>query len=171
MSNTSGRHPEDLSPYLDDELSDPGYETIRLHVGECPACAEEVENWNSWQAMFRAPEAEIEVPESQWRRIMARIEEREAKQSFWNRFLGFAKPVRYAWGTAGALVLSVGMLISGLEYRDYSEGKKQLSALSAYSEAEQHWIARADNPFRSQNSMDNPFRRTDSTNANIINRQ
>lgn len=168
MNNAPGSHPEDLSPYLDGDVSDPGYEAIRSHLERCTSCAEEAETWKSWQEIFRAPGTEIPVPDSQWRQIMARLG--ETRISPWRRYFTFARRARLAWGTAGALVLAAGMVISGLEYRDYSQAKKQLTALSAYSEAEQQWIARADNPFRSQDSTENPFRRTDSTNGTIISR-
>ena len=171
MNDAPGRHPEDLSPYLDGETSDPGYEAIRFHIGKCPACMEEVENWKSWQAMLRAPEREIEVSDSQWRRIVTRLEERESPKLPWERWFGSARPAKLAWGTAGALVLAAGILISGLEYREYSEGERQLTALSAYSEAEQQWIAQADNPFRSQDSTENPFRRAESKNGNYFSRE
>jgi anti-sigma factor RsiW len=170
MTNAPGRHPEDLSPYLDGDVSDPGYQAIRHHLDQCPACTEEVENWKSWQAMFRAPEVEITVPDSQWRRIATGIEERKSRKSRWERWFGITRPAKLAWGTAGALVLAAGMLISGLEYREYSEERRQLTALSAYSEAEQEWLAQAENPFRSQDSNENPFRRADSKNGNYISR-
>ena len=77
MTKAPDRHPEDLSPYLDGDVSDPGYQEIRQHLDQCPACTEEAENWKSWQAMFRSPEVEIAVPDSQWRRIATGIEDTE----------------------------------------------------------------------------------------------
>jgi hypothetical protein len=170
MTNAPGRHPENLSPYLDGEASDPEYQGIRLHVEHCSACKEEVENWKAWQETFRAPETELSVPDSQWRQIMARLDAPSSGPSLWERLFGSIQSARLAWGTAGTLVLAAGLVISGLEYRDYSEGRKQLTALSAYSEAEQQWIARADNPFRSQDSTENPFRKPESINGITISR-
>ncbi len=168
MNKAPGRHPEDLSPYLDGEITDPDYESIRLHIEHCAACREDAEDWKSWQEIFRAPEAEIEVADSQWRHIAARLEERQALS--WSSVFGLVRPPKLVWGAAGVLVLAAGILISGLQYREYSENRRQLRALSAYSEAEQQWIAQADNPFRSQDSTENPFRKTESFNGTVISR-
>lgn len=158
MRHTPGKHPDDLSPYLDGDLSDKRYEEIRLHLEDCAECREEAANWQDWQELFRSPEADLEVPSLQWHRIRARLEERRSGPGAWDRLTASIRPYRVAWGAVAALMMTAGLIVSGLEYRNYAEQKRQLTALSAYSESQQQWAAKADNPFRSkQASTENPF--------------
>jgi anti-sigma factor RsiW len=167
MRDIPGSHPEDLSPYLDKDYSDKRYEEIRLHISGCAACREEVFNWEAWNGAFRSSGLELEVPPSQWPAILARLEKRRSREGFLEAFLSWVTPPRIAWKAAAALVVVAGVVLSGLEYRNRAEERRQLSALSAYSKTEKIWLIQANNPFRVQeSSVENPFVKLERSDGN-----
>jgi anti-sigma factor RsiW len=163
MSDSTVEHPEDFSPYLDGETKDRRYGEIRRHLESCPECRREIEIWHSLDDLFRAPEAQIDVPPYQWTRIEAQLQSR--KPGFFGSLDRFLSAHRLAWGTALAALLMVAVTVSGVGYRRY-QTQRDLAALSHFSESETRRIHSAENPFRSLVggiSDENPFSRFHTT--------
>ncbi len=156
MNRDTG-HPEDFSPYLDKDVLDPKHEEIRLHLSECSRCRDEVRRWQSVEAMFRSGESEIELPPFQWQRIAARLQP-QPPLGLLARFQLQSRPWKLAWNmTLGTLLLGA-MIVSGLEYRKYSEEKQLLLAVAQYAKEEGRRIAEDGNPFRIATAAENnPF--------------
>lgn len=154
------KHPVDLSPYLDRDYSDRGFHDIQQHLTRCAECREEVRLWEAGAAMFRASEAQIDVPLFQWQRILARLE-REEPVLPWPARLGaylFAHR-RAAWSTAMGLLLVVVATFSGLWYQQHRSDQRIL-ALIAKSDAQWRREAAHENPFRALTlpvTKENPF--------------
>ncbi len=154
-SNT--RHPEDFSPYLDKDVLDPRHEEIRVHLSECSRCRDEVRKWQSVDALFRSAESEIELPPFQWQRIASRLR-LQPRLSPLARLRAQVRPWNLAWSTALGVLFLGAVIVSGLEYRKYSEEKQLLLAVTRYAAEEAERIAADGNPFKiSAAAEDNPF--------------
>lgn len=165
--NSSGKHPEDFSPYLDRDLEDSRYDEIRRHIESCPKCREEIRIWRSLDDLFRTPGIEVEVPPFQWARIEAKL--KAARPGILERLTRLLDSRRLARRLAQRLPLTAGIAFvliaaftfSGVQYRRYIE-KRDFADLLVFSESETRRISETENPFRALlggDADENPFSR------------
>lgn len=158
--NNDKAHIEDFSPYLDLDVSDPRHAEIEDHIGGCPACSEEARRWQAVDASFHTPEAEIEVPPFQWQRIAAELRN-PAPAGVVSRLLALRRPWGLAWNVTLATLILGTFLISGLQYRRYSEERRILYAITSYTAEKGERMGSAGNPFEIAAAVtgNNPFAR------------
>jgi anti-sigma factor RsiW len=157
--NQAVEHPEDFSPFLDRDFSDPKYEEIRKHVDGCARCREEIRGWQSLDALFRTEEATIDVPPFQWRRIAIQLQT-PVPAGMLDRFRAWMQLRRLAWSAALATLVLGALTFTGLEYQNNLEEKQLLLAISESAAVEEQRAAAAENPFRTAaaaNDNSNPF--------------
>ena len=133
-------HPKDLSPYLDNDYSDKEYNRIQAHLSECSHCREELESIQQMEALFRAPEIQIEPSPFQWTRIAARLEAGEEPRrkrigwvpgglagswDKWKSLVGAGRLAPFSAARAAttlALVVVLGLMaVGGFQYLGYQQ--------------------------------------------------
>ena len=100
-----------ISRYVDQDLSPDEKAALKLHADECPLCREELEQHMIIHNLFASAER-FEAPLGFANAVMARIEEKEGRASFWAFFTlqpFFLRAVEVAF----ALVIVVVGMISG----------------------------------------------------------
>lgn len=142
-------HLEDMSPYLDRDISDPRYAEIEAHLAACRECREEERDWRSMEAAFRTADLDLEVPPFQWQRIVARIQSGPSVVDWRHRlasFIRFALPTRRAVVAFAAFVAVVSL--ATFEYWKTRSEQRILAEIARY-DAEWHTQFPSENPFRS----------------------
>lgn len=165
------QHPEDLTPFLNGEITDPGYLEIKSHLDGCAQCRSEVEKWRSFDALFRSEDEELEVPHFQWQRIAAHLRDPipAIKPAGLSRFF---QPWKLAWNLTLATLVLTGVLFTGFEYRKNLEEKQLLLAVTDYAMGEGQRVGSGNNPFRLANAPDNnPFSENGNVNRPAAGRQ
>lgn len=164
-------HPEDFSPYLDRDSTDPACERIREHLAGCDICRQEVAQWESVDSLFRSPDLDLEVPAFQWQRISSLIASHGPVSSWRSAATAFlTRPrlvARYAAMAAGVLAL---LVFAGFEYRRYAfdqrilaeirrEGTSTIQVPIGANPFENYLKTSGEgNPFMSLDEDSNPFR-------------
>ena len=160
---------EDLTAYLDGELSAAGVQQIESHLGVCKACADELRSLQEAALFVESHIREIEPSSETWNLVRARISNQSSSPSLF-RFL-----VPNGWLTAAAALAVIAALALGFwSYMRHEKDQRVLEEyMSQYIHAreEQEQIRRfavtgsesdlhADNPFVEikYTSFDNPFR-------------
>jgi len=150
-------HPVDFSPYLDRDLEDANYESIRSHLESCNACRERLEASSAVDRLFRAPELEIDVPETQWFRIRARLQEAPAAPGWLDRVSALTRARQFALGLGLTAFMLLSVTAALWQYR-HAGRQSELIAIAQYGEVEQARLKSAANPFRGmEQSSRNPF--------------
>ena len=99
---------EDLTAYLDGELSPGGSEEMRSHLETCPSCTEELRSFQKASAFFESHTKVSELRPGSWNLVKARISTASSPSPF--RFLALNRR-RYALATLVFVVaLSLGYL-------------------------------------------------------------
>jgi anti-sigma factor RsiW len=154
--NAVPRHPDDLNPYLDADISDKRYEEIREHLAICPECRGELAALQSLDRIFRSPELEIEVPAWQWSRIQAGLQAPRPSGSWLDRIGALSQPRKFAWGIAFSLLIFGSVTVSVWQYRR-AVAREDLTQVTRYAQTEQVRLRAAGNPFRVAAVSGNPF--------------
>jgi len=173
---------DELSAYLDGELSPPKMREMESHFHTCEPCARDLRSLRASSQFVEKHAVALELPEPLWQKVRARIEalpERRSRASIFD-FL-FARPLpAMAMATALIFLLAGGIRIifrhledervlaqymsSYIHDRDRQEETEKLrqagTQLESATEAE---IQPEDNPFvtASFSADDNPFRSED----------
>ena len=100
-----------ISRYIDQDLASYEKRTLEHHIGECPSCQEAMEGQMAVHNLFSSAE-KFEAPLGFAAKIMARIEGKERRTSFWS-FFTFQPVFLRAVEVAFALVVIFIGLISG----------------------------------------------------------
>jgi hypothetical protein len=164
----TGSHPEDFSPYLDGDTSDFRYLELKRHLDSCPACANEIKEWQSFEAACKTPEFELEVPPFQWQRIQSRLEQENPEPASFKRWIGWLLRPQILYRGAMASLLGLVFLYSGFEYRLYVK-TNQMKDLAAFSALEHARLQAAYNPFSdltNDSYSQNPFAEIQKTEGN-----
>lgn len=152
------QHPVDYSPYLDGERGDAQYEEIRAHLESCTGCRAQLQSWRRVDDIFRSPDLELDVPQWQWSRIEARLD--ESPKPGWLAALRYRVP-SLAWAAAASVLLVAGSVtVAVRQYRQSAAERETLVAVARFAETEQPRLRSAGNPFRGgQVDSGNPFTR------------
>ncbi len=100
-----------ISRYVDQDLDRDEKSVFELHINQCPACRKELEEQLSIHGLLVSAE-KYEAPIGFTTRVMARIEEKERRPSFWSFFTlqpVFLRAVEVAF----ALVIILIGMVSG----------------------------------------------------------
>jgi anti-sigma factor RsiW len=110
-----------ISPYVDGELGPKEKKMFASHIGDCPQCKKELEEIESVHHLFALTE-KFEAPLGFATRVMAGIEERERRPSFWGFFTlqpAFLRVVEVAFAL---VILMIGALSGNLLVADRTSG-------------------------------------------------
>src|SRR5436309_13790739 len=95
-----------LTAYLDQQLSGTETKDLELHLGSCPKCGEELESLRESSAFFDSKVRELELNPALWNTVRARIAANTAPataSSFW-AFLAVPRWAAVVVATAAILV-------------------------------------------------------------------
>jgi len=165
---------EDLTAYLDGELSDADAGQVRSHLAVCPACAGQLAGLREAAGFVKSHPGELEVRPEMWNLVRARISARPEFPSLF-RFLA---PGRWRYAMA-AVAVAVVFALGYIHYQQVQ--RKSLDQyISRYLQERQTRMpsppafadfraslgsgdSRAYNPFADlkDNLTDNPFRSED----------
>ena len=118
---------DELTAYLDGELSSTAAEQIREHLGKCPPCHEELHTLREAAAFVESHAREVEPVPEIWNNLRARITEMPAPAgpSGFFQFL-----VVNRWAAAAATLASTAVLALGLW--GYMEHQASQRAFESY---------------------------------------
>lgn len=103
---------ENLTAYLDAELSPAESSQVSAHMRTCSSCRQEYESLLSAQQLIDNNLSEMELQPAPWRRIESEIRSTERPRTglfSWRPF--FATPLRSSLASAAALVLLVALVV------------------------------------------------------------
>ncbi len=115
--NDCGKYRDDLSAYIDDELSWDEREAIEKHIAACPACADELEALGYTRDLCQHME-EVDPPADLTSSIMSRVREERSEQARQQRRR------YYPWGAVAAVVL---VFMVGIQFLPLPGGWQQLT--------------------------------------------
>jgi hypothetical protein len=150
-----------LTAYLDQQLSGTEIKDLESHLGSCPKCGEELESLRQSSAFLDSKVRELELNPALWNAVRVRISSTPASttaSSFW-AFLAIPRWAAFAAATAAVLVL-VGLGVS--EYLKHEETRQALSKyMQQYVQEreaqEQLHQSVSMNPSENAKYPDNPF--------------
>ena len=118
---------DDLTAYLDGELSSSAAEQIRQHLGKCPRCLDDFQALRGAAAFVESHAREVEPVQEIWNNLRARIAEMPAPDgpSGFFQFL-----VVNRWAAAAATLTSTVVLALGLW--GYMERQASQRAFESY---------------------------------------
>src|SRR6266545_2367145 len=96
-----------LTAYLDQQLSGTETKDLESHLGSCPKCSEELESLRESSAFLDSKVRELELNPALWNTVRVRISSTPASStasSFW-AFLAAPRWAAFAAATAAVLVL------------------------------------------------------------------
>ncbi len=102
-----------ISPFVDDELGPDQAKIFISHIEGCPACQEALEETKSMRQLF-GPAEKFEAPYGFATRVMARIEEKETRPSFWSFFTLHPVFLRAVQVAFALVVIFIGMVSGNL---------------------------------------------------------
>lgn len=108
---------EDLTAYLDGELSDADAGEVRSHLAVCPACARQLAALRDSVEFVQSHPRELEVRPEIWNLVRARISGRPESPSLF-RFLA---PARWRYAIAAAVVT----VVFALGYIQYQQVQRK----------------------------------------------
>ena len=117
-----------LTAYLDQQLSGTETKGLESHLGSCPKCREELESLRESSSFLDSKVRELEVNPALWNTVRVRISATPAPAnatSFWD-FLAFPRWAAIAAATAALLVLG------SLGVSEYLKREQTRQALSQY---------------------------------------
>ena len=148
---------EDLTAYLDGELSPADSEQMHSHLATCATCADELRSFQEAAGFLDAHKRELGLRLGSWSAIRARISAEKSPSWF-----GFPIPTR--WRTAFATLAFVAILAFGYAWYQQVQERSLDAYISQYIKAREasrsfhRAVAGANAGFRSQNlALDNPF--------------
>jgi anti-sigma factor RsiW len=103
---------EDLTAFLDGELSPAESERVRYHLNTCPACAGELQSLRAAARFVRSHQRELEVNPETWRLVQSRITALPQPRPL----LDFLAPYRWRLALATAAVVAA-VALATLQYR------------------------------------------------------
>jgi anti-sigma factor RsiW len=166
---------EQISAYLDKQLSPEETGALELHLGECEDCRAVLGEMRELTSLFREAER-FEPSPFLWNRISAGIAEDRSTAGSWKTVI-FSGLHRYGWSRGMAAALCILMFAGIVIIREIKVNNAEQAALAEIDRAYQSLAAQnpdAYNPFSSGHKSDfnaNPFRsvrmsgRTDSAPA------
>ncbi len=117
-----------LTAYIDQQLSGTETKDLESHLGSCPNCREELESLRESSAFLDSKVRELDLNPALWNTVRVRISSTPAPatpSSFWD-FLALPRWVSVAAASAALLVLG------GLGVSEYLKHEETRQALSQY---------------------------------------
>jgi anti-sigma factor RsiW len=163
---------EDLTAFLDEELSAADSERVRSHLAICVTCADEWRSLKEASDFIESHKNELEPGPESWNMVRARISTVDSHPSF-----RFFAPRRWRVALA-ALAIAAACTVGYLQYQSIQrrslsqymsqyiqdrERRRQTPSILADAENLQIEVPYADNPFIEVTDTlgDNPFRSED----------
>jgi hypothetical protein len=148
---------EDLTAYLDGELSSPDSAQVRSHLDACAACSEELRTLQKAGAFLASRTQELDLRPGSWNRVRAQISVQQSP-SFWNIF----SPIR--WRPAVAALTCLVLLAFGYMWYRQAQQRSLDAYIAQYEKAREagrsfrRVLANVDSGFATDNrAIDNPF--------------
>jgi len=115
---------EDLTAYLDGELSESGAQEVRIHTEACRSCAAELESLRGSAEFFESGVQAVELSPALWHNVQARISAMEAPVPA-GTLLNFFEAHR--WATAAAAAVAVVVIAVGAwNFMRYEQSQRDL---------------------------------------------
>jgi len=102
---------EDLTAYLDGELSAARAEQVQSHLAACASCADEVRSLREAAAFVASHTPDLEVRPGAWNLVRARIAAPSSSPSFFS----FLAPGRWRWAMA-TLAIAAAIALGFMQY-------------------------------------------------------
>jgi Putative zinc-finger len=102
---------EDLTAYLDGELSAARAEQVQSHLAACASCADEVRSLREAAAFVASHTPDLEVRPGAWNLLRARIAAPSSSPSFFS----FLAPGRWRWAMA-TLAIAAAIALGFMQY-------------------------------------------------------
>lgn len=112
---------ENLTAYLDGELSPEAFTQVQLHLKACSSCSEEFRSFQRASDFVASHVKELNLPPGSWNRVRDRIEDTKSP-AFWNL------PFLIRWRPAVAALACIAVFAFG--YLWYQQVQRQ--SLDAY---------------------------------------
>jgi hypothetical protein len=148
---------EDLTAYLDGELSPIDSAQVRSHLDACASCSDELRSLQQAGAFLASRMHELDLRPGSWNRVRAQIAIQKFT-SFWNIF----SPIR--WRPAVAALTCLALLAFGYMWYRQTQQRSLDAYIAQYERARdagrsfRRVIANVDSGFAPDNrAIDNPF--------------
>jgi hypothetical protein len=148
---------EDLTAYLDGELSSIDSARVDSHLDACVSCSEELRSLQRAAAFLASRTQELELRPGSWNRVRAQISI-EKSASFWNIF----SPIR--WRPAVAALTCLALLAFGYIWYRQAQQRSLDAYIAQYEKARdagrsfRRVLANVDSGFAPDNrAIENPF--------------
>ncbi len=153
---------EQISAWLDSQLTDKSLRQIAEHFSICPDCRTVRDEMSSVDQMFREMEV-LDPPAYLWSKISAGVDAADTSTGGWIRRHGFvwAKPLWLrveAWGLAAVLVIGCGVAV--MHWSNSRTVRQQLAEIDRAYRTLTPQNAESYNPFATSqiDTSRNPFR-------------